>query len=60
LTVAVSYQFEITTVAGGKRGTGLVSPSTDEAIEQGTYRLFADGQILKVKNLGGVWTILGS
>lgn len=68
----VIYRFDIETDAAeipreprikvDFRGRGTVRSTTGTVFAQGTYRLYcADGEVLKVKNLGiGIWTILSS
>jgi hypothetical protein len=67
----VRYRFRITTeviekpgfpsVAGRQHSQGTVNSTRGETFPEGEYRLYAEDEILKVKNLGmGLWVILAS
>ena len=68
---AVRYRFTITTeivekpgfprVASKRHGEGVIESTSGEHFLEGEYRLYADDETLKVKNLGlGTWVILAS
>ncbi len=69
--IEVAYKFQISTsilarsgfprVATRRHAEGVVHGMRNELIQPGYYRLFSsDGEVVKVQNLGGEWTILGS
>ena len=67
----VSFHFTNTTniverpgfprVAAKSRGEGNVRSTSGEAFPEAAYRLYAENEILRVRNLGlGTWVILAS